>query len=162
MPTPEATFFIDTSFHLAYFFKKEKQHAAARSSITKIRRTHTDPFFVTTGLVLQETISAVHRDKSIGDRYERAQAAIRLGRDILEFNDVYALNAEMFFQAWGLFIEKNQENVLWEFTDCSSFVFIREIRKSKYKPDNPTIRQVLSFDGHYHEAAPLFKFKVVC
>jgi len=161
MPAPESIYFIDTTFHLAYFFAKEKKHADAQAAIARIRRADQNPLFVTTDLVLQETISFVHHAKSVGDRHERAQAAIRLGRDIFEFNKVYPLDEDILFWAWELFVSKNQEGVFWEFTDCSSFIFIREIRKSKYKPHNLTIRQVLSFDGHYKEAAPLFKFKVL-
>lgn len=162
MPFPQSTFFIDTSFHLAFFFKKEQHHKAARTSIARIRKEHSNPFFVTTDLIFQETLSIVHRTRNIGDRYHRARAAIRLGADITKFNKVYPLDTDMIFMAWDLFVRMNQKSVFWEFTDCSSFVFIREIRKGKYKPDNLTIQQVLSFDGHYQEAAQEFRFRVVC
>jgi predicted nucleic acid-binding protein len=161
MPSPESTYFIDTSFHIAYFFEDDDNHDDARTFMSMIYETSRSPTFVTTNLVFQETMNLVHRNMRIGNLHERIMAAMQLGKDIIEYTEVYAIDPDMLFKSFELFVEKNQEGYEWGFVDCSSFVFIREIRRKKHGSKRLTINQALAFDDHYREAAPLFDFNVL-
>ncbi len=162
MPAPESVYFIDTSFHIAYFFEDDDYHSDARTSIDIIYESYPSPTFVTTNFVFQETINRVERTEHIRSPHERARVALQLGKDIFDFNEVYLVDNDMLSAALELYFERNQRGPSWGFTDCSSFIFIREIRKKKYGPKRLTIRNALSFDKHFHEAAPVFKFEVAC
>lgn len=161
MPRPEGPFFLDTSFHIAYYFPGDQYHDAARAKIDEIRQGYPTPLFVTTDVVLQETIQVILGAESIGDLYDRAKEAINLSNDIVKYNRVYDIEPDMLIKTIHLFNEKNHEGYEWEFTDCSSFVFIQGMRK-KERLRQLDIRQVLAFDKHYHEAATHYDYVVIC
>lgn len=161
MPSPESIFFIDTSFHISYAFADEDNHHTARAIIEHIRNTYSNPLFITTDIIFTETINHIYCSKIIKSHHNRQQFAIQIGKDIITHNNIIKVPSEIFFGAWQLFVERNQQGYAWSFVDCSSFIFIREIRKAKYKPDNYTIKKVLSFDEHFISAQNEFHFDVI-
>lgn len=161
MPPPESTYLIDTTFHIAYFFEDDDNHQAAMDTLALIRDIYHSPTLVTTDLVFQETINLVHRDARIRNPYERALAAMEIGKAIFEFTEGYTIDTEILFRALEMFVEKNQEGYSWEFTDCSSFVFIREIRIRRYGTKRLTIGNALSFDTDFRQAGPMYNFNVL-
>jgi predicted nucleic acid-binding protein len=160
MPSPESIYFIDTSFHISYCIEDEDHHQEARIFIEQIREKYSNPLFLTTDLIFAETINRIYCSKIIRSRAERQQYAIQIGNDIIKYNNIIKITPEMFFEAWRLFTERNQQGYNWSFVDCSSFVFIKEIRRSKYKPNNYTIKKVLTFDEHFISAKDQFGFEV--
>ncbi|OGW58022.1 MAG: hypothetical protein A2Y48_06875 [Nitrospirae bacterium RIFCSPLOW2_12_42_9] len=160
MPSPESTYFIDTSFHISYCITDEDHHSNARDIINQIRQLYANPVFITTNLVFAETINHIFCSQLIKSQHKRQQYSIDIGNDIITYNKIITVSPDMFIGAWKLFVERNQQGYPWSFVDCSSFVFIREIRRSKYKPDNYTIKKVLSFDAHFKSAQNEFHFEV--
>ena len=161
MPSPEFTYFIDTSFHLSYCFADEDCHQEARAIIDNIRTDCNNPTFITTDIIFAETINHVYCSQLIKSHRERQRYAIQIGNDIIRYNKIVSITPEIFILGWKLFVERNQQGYTWSFADCNSLVFIREIRKAKYKPDNYTIKKVLSFDKDFIHAQEEFGFKVI-
>ena len=92
-------------------------------------------------------------------RKERYNYAFQLGQDIINFNQMGFIDQDMVREAWNLFQTMWKKGYGWNFVDCTSFIFIREIKKHKYNP-RFTIKNVLAFDRHFMEAQDNFKFKV--
>ncbi len=159
MPSPESTFFIDSSFHVSYKFEGQEHHQESRNIIRGIREQYTNPTFITTNLVFSETISLI-TCREVLPKKLRHKYAMDLGEDILRFNIVHAFPPEMLLDTWGLFYERANQGYGWSFVDCSCFIFIREIRKHKYNP-RFTIKKVLAYDKHFDAAQGEFGFKVI-
>lgn len=159
MPTPESVFFIDTSFHIAYCIQPTEQHGQARAIIEQIRSQFSNPTFVTTNLIFAETLNLIQTRDWIAKPL-RWSTARQVGKDIITYNVIGIITAEMFRQAWELFERQERKHRTWSFVDCTSFVYIREIRKKQYGQDRLTIKNALAFDSDFEEAGREFGFQV--
>lgn len=160
MPSSETTFFIDTSFHVAYCFGKVEHHEEARAIIEQIRRQCINPTFVTTNLIFAETLNLILRAEWLPKR-ERPGLARQVGRDIKTYNRIGIISPEMFEMAWDLFERQGERGRSWSFVDCTSFIYIREIRKKRYAQDRLTVKKVLAFDRDFDEAGGEYGFQVI-
>ena len=77
----------------------------------------------------------------------------------MKYNKIYAIPEDMYENIWSLYLLKNKFWFNWSYVDCSSFIFIRDIRKAKYKNKVEFIN-VLSFDNHFVEAQEEYRFKL--
>ena len=158
MPSPESTFFVDTSFHISYCFERER-HEEARSLIRAIRNRFSNPTFVTTNLIFAETLNLIQTRDWIAKQL-RWSTARQVGKDIITYNVIGIITAEMFRLAWELFERQEQKHRSWSFVDFTSFVYIREIRKKQYGQDRLSIKNALAFDSDFDEAGREFGFQV--
>ncbi|GEM_PF-3421016 len=159
MPTPESVFFIDTSFHIAYCIERTEQHGQARAIIDRIRSQFSNPTFVTTNLIFAETLNLIQTRDWVAKSL-RWSTARQVGKDILTYNRIGIISPEMFKLAWNLFERQSQVGKTWSFVDCTSFVYIREIRKKQYGQDRLTIKNALAFDSDFEQAGREFGFQV--
>jgi uncharacterized protein len=128
-----AEIFIDTSGFYALLVRADDRHDRARDAMRKAaKRTQR---FVTTDYVLDETatlLMARHCSSVIPALFESVSAS--------KACRVVWMDAERFEKAKDLFI-KNIENS-WSFTDCFSFIVMRELR----------LRETLSKDKHFRDS----------
>jgi uncharacterized protein len=125
--------FVDTSGLHALVDKKDTVHAKARETVTALARRGSK--LVVTDYVIDETVTLSRFrsgdtvalrvldliERSVGVRVERIDAAR--------------------FDATKAYFRKHVDHA-YSFTDCSSFVVMRELR----------IRKALTTDGHFEEA----------
>ena len=130
--------FIDTSGFYAMLVRADDQHDRVRDTMRKAAKRRQR--FVTTDYVLDETatlLMARHCSSVIPVLFESVSAS--------KACNVVWMDAERFDKTKGLFIKNTGAS--WSFTDCFSFIVMRELR----------LREALSKDKHFRDAgfAPL-------
>ena len=129
--------FVDSSAYIAYYNKRDRNHARAVSLVERIRKREFGPTIIyTSDYIFDEVVTAVlllTRNKNL---------AIRIGEAIRssEITRIIKVSDDIFQEAWEMF--KKYKDKLWSFTDCTSFVIMK--RKG--------IRTAFTFDEHYKEA----------
>jgi len=129
--------FVDTSFLVARFNRKDRNHRAAAAFLQSQREAGREPIrLVLSDYVFDETLTTLLFQSG---RHDVAAAA---GRAILESEALRMVRVEapVFEDAWALFLERPDKR--WSFTDCTSFVLM----------DHLNIRSALAFDRNFSEA----------
>lgn len=128
--------FVDTTFFVARFNRKDRKHGEAMSFLSG-QRTEAAPYrLVTTDYVFDETVTTMlfqsgrHDVAATAGRAIKDSAALRLLR----------IDESAFDAAWALFLDRPDKR--WSFTDCSSFVLMNRL----------DLRVALSFDRNFREA----------
>lgn len=129
--------FADSSFLVARFNVRDRNHRAALSYIEDQRGARSDAFrLVLSDYVFDETVTA------LAVRSKRHDLASAAGRAILESKNLRLVRVESpaFEAAWKLFVQRSDKR--WSFTDCTSFVLM----------ENLGIRKALAFDANFRQA----------
>lgn len=125
--------FVDTSAWVAYADPSDRWHAAASEAVTASIGARVT--FVTTDYVLDETITLLlyHAGR---------RQAIAFGDNVLKSRQVRLVRVDkgIWEEAWQLF--KRYEDKEWAFTDCTSFVVMRQMG----------LRRAFAFDRHFEQA----------
>lgn len=125
--------FVDTSAWVAYYDTDDRWHTVAKAAIASLLNQRVT--FVTTDYVLDETITLLlyHAGR---------QCALAFGDEVQRSRQVklVRIDADTWQQAWRLF--KQYDDKTWPFTDCSSFVIMREMG----------LWQAFAFDRHFEQA----------
>lgn len=123
--------FLDTSFLVAFYNKKDKNHSKARKLISEADK-HTS--FVISDYVFDEilTVLLARGGKPL---------SVEAGRKILEDEriDILQIDEHVFEKAWLVyqsFLDKE-----WSFTDCTSYVLMK----------NLSVDVGASFDDHFNQ-----------
>ena len=123
--------FIDTSFLVAFYNKRDKNHKKARNFISEADKNMA---FIITDYIFDEvlTVLLVRGGKSL---------SIEAGRRILEDERIGLLqiDEEIFQKAWLIY--QGFEDKEWSFTDCISYVLMK----------NLSIDTGASFDDHFNQ-----------
>lgn len=130
---PSQTVFVDTSFLVAFFSKRDQLHKAALEAHQAFAGAH----FVTSEMVLDEFLSFFGGfGKDV--RVYTAECVQHL-RDQDNFEIVEQTHAlfENAFRQYKMYADKD-----WSLTDCSSFVIMRQRR----------ISLALTHDKHFSQA----------
>ncbi len=130
--------FVDSSAIIAYFYGKDENHPQAKESIIKMKEQNKR--MVITDYIFDECITGIMSNAG------HMQASMA-GDFILGSNIIYIvwLDEETKLKAWEYF--KRHDDKGYSFTDCTSFVIMKEMRISNY----------ISFDDHFKRAG-LVKF----
>lgn len=129
--------FVDTSFLVARFSRKDRNHRSASAFSASQREPGVDRLrLVLSDYVFDETITTL-RFRS--GRHEVAAAAGRALLDSKAFDRV-SVEPPVFEAAWSLFLDRGDKT--WSLTDCTSFVLM----------ENLGIRKALAFDRNFREA----------
>jgi uncharacterized protein len=125
--------FVDTSAWAAYYDSSDRWHTGAKEAITALVDQRVT--FVTTDYVLDETITLLLYHAG------RAQAlafgdAVQHSRQV----NLVHIDESTWEEAWQLF--RCYDDKMWAFTDCTSFVVMRQIG----------LLQAFAFDSHFEQA----------
>ena len=125
--------FLDTSGLVAFFDKKDIHHAEAAGLFEKIARERIR--IIMTDYILSECITLVLMWKDHA-------AAVKAGDFIFDSKalEFVWLDEPLKRKAWEYF--KRHSDKKYSFTDCTSFVLMKEMKVTRY----------LSFDGHFKQA----------
>lgn len=125
--------FADSSAIIAYFYKRDENHLRARSAIERLisekRR------LVVTDYVFDECVTGIK--SNAGPEYASRGGGFILGSSVIEF---IWLDQEMKLRAWEYFIAHEDKG--YSFTDCTSFVLMKELNITHY----------IAFDKHFAQA----------
>jgi predicted nucleic acid-binding protein len=125
--------FVDTSAWVAYTDPADRWHTAAKEAVTSSVGARVT--FVTTDYVLDETITLLlyHAGRS---------RAIAFGDKVLKSRQVKLVRVDsgIWEEAWRLF--KQVDDKTWAFTDCTSFVVMRQMG----------VQRAFAFDRHFRQA----------
>jgi len=123
--------FLDTSFLVAFYNKRDKNHQKARRFISKSDKSMA---FLISDYIFDEvlTVLLVRGGKSL---------SIEAGRKILEDEriDLFQIDEEIFQKAWMVY--QGFQDKEWSFTDCASYVLMK----------NLSIDTGASFDDHFNQ-----------
>ncbi len=125
--------FVDTSALVALFDRKDKNHQRAKAVLERIRASKTE--MVITDYIFDECITTVLFAKG-------HQTAVAIGEFILSSKilKMIWLNDNIKLNAWAYF--KKHSDKTFSFTDCTSFVFMKEMHIVRY----------FSFDSDFRQA----------
>jgi predicted nucleic acid-binding protein len=125
--------FADSSAIIAYFCVSDENHQQAQAGVQKMRKENR--FMVLTDYVFDECITGIM------SRAGHAQAVLA-GQFILESSVISLLwlDQETIYKAWEYFL--NHDDKGYSFTDCTSFVLMKEMKLS----------HCLAFDRHFEQA----------
>ncbi len=131
--------FIDTSAFVAFIDKRDPKHGEALAAFSAVQERNIE--LVTTDFILDETITMV---------LSRAghHMAVEVGKHILTSKalTLFWLDTELKLRAWEYFKRHKDKN--YSFTDCTSFVLMKDMG----------IRHYIAFDEHFRQAG-FVKFK---
>jgi predicted nucleic acid-binding protein len=124
--------FVDTSAWLALHDRNDKYFAEASEKSLIIKKEKIE--IITSGFILDESITIIRVRVS-------HQAAVLFGDSLLTSKIVKIINIEggHISKAWNLF-NKYKDKTL-SFTDCTSFVLIKETG----------VQKVFTFDDHFRQ-----------
>lgn len=125
--------FADTSALMAFFYEKDGNHGLAVALLRKARETKT--FLLITDYVLDECVTGIL--SNVGH-----EAAVHAGEYLLNSGIIQMvwLDQPVKLKAWEYF--KKHDDKRYSFTDCTSFVLMKEMKVTQY----------LAFDGHFKQA----------
>ena len=124
--------FVDTSAWLALNDRNDQYHSKAAAKSAEIKRHRIE--LITSEYVLDESITLI--------RYRVShQAAVIFGNSLLNSNIVRVedVSVEDRFKAWEMF--KKFEDKELSFTDCTSFVLMKNLR----------LQKAFTFDEHFRQ-----------
>ncbi len=133
--------FIDSSFFIARFNKRDKFHKEAIEFISKVREGRFQFAFATSDYVFDETITTILYQTKRHDVAEKCGETILKSRTLT----MAYIDETLLRDAWQLF--KERADKLWSFTDCTSFTFMEKIGA----------RTALAFDENFEEAGFIVK-----
>jgi predicted nucleic acid-binding protein len=123
--------FVDTSFLVAFYNKRDKNHQKARKFIAESDKNIA---FLISDYIFDEvlTVLLVRGGKFL---------SIEAGRKILEDERICLLqiDEELFQKAWLIY--QGFQDKDWSFTDCASYVLMK----------NLSINAGASFDNHFNQ-----------
>lgn len=123
--------FLDTSFLVAFYNRRDKDHLKARRFISEVKE---GSIFIISDYIFDETLTVllVRGGKPL---------SIEAGRKILEDERIYLLqiDEEVFQKAWLVY--RSYQDKKWSFTDCTSYVLMK----------NLSVNIGASFDGHFNQ-----------
>jgi len=123
--------FVDTSFLVAFYNKRDKDHQEARNFISESDKNIA---FIISDYIFDEvlTVLLVRGGKSL---------SIEAGRKILEDDriDLLQIDEEIFQKTWLIY--HGFQDKEWSFTDCTSYVLMK----------NLSINTGASFDDHFNQ-----------
>ena len=125
--------FADSSAIIAYFCKRDENHHLAKTGVEKLREENRR--MVLTDYVFDECITGIM--SSAGHTQASMAGKFILGSSVIS---VIWLDQEIKLRAWEYFLRHDDKG--YSFTDCTSFVLMKEMR----------IRHYLSFDEHFRQA----------
>jgi len=124
--------FVDTSAWLALNDRNDQYYSRAAAKSTDIKRHRIE--LITSEYIIDESITLI--------RYRVShQAAVIFGNSLLNSNIVRIedVTAEDRFKAWEMF--KKFEDKELSFTDCTSFVLMKNLR----------LQKAFTFDDHFRQ-----------
>ncbi len=124
--------FVDTSAWLALNDRNDQYYSKAAAKSAEIKRHRIE--LITSEYVLDESITLI--------RYRVShQAAVTFGNSLLNSNIVRVedVSTEDRFKAWEMF--KKFEDKELSFTDCTSFVLMKNLR----------LQKAFTFDEHFRQ-----------
>lgn len=124
--------FVDTSAWLALNDRNDQYYSKAAAKSTEIKRHRIE--LITSEYIIDESITLI--------RYRVShQAAVVFGNSLLNSNIVRIedVSAEDRFKAWEMF--KKFEDKELSFTDCTSFVLMKNLR----------LQKAFTFDEHFRQ-----------
>ena len=132
--------YIDTSGFYALLVKRDSMHGKAKDILRKA--AHNKVRFVTTDYVLDETVTLLH-----------ARGLTHILSDLFNVIEeskscsVEWMDQDRFHKTRSFFLKHKDKS--WSFTDCFSFIIMKELRLIK----------ALTKDAHFREAGfnPLLK-----
>lgn len=125
--------FIDTTALVGYFDGSDICHEAAKDLIARMRRQRIR--MVLTDFIIDESITTIKSRVGHG-------IAVRAGDFVLQCQaiDIIWLDQAVVLKGWEYF--KKHTDKGYSFTDCTSFVLMKEIG----------LKYSLSFDRHFEQA----------
>jgi predicted nucleic acid-binding protein len=125
--------FVDTSGWVGYYDADDRWHAAAKAAMASLLDQGVT--FVTTDYILDETITLLLYHA--GRRWALAFVeAVQGSRNVR----LVQVDASIWEQAWQLF--KQYDDKTWAFTDCTSFVVMRQMN----------LQRAFAFDHNFEQA----------
>jgi predicted nucleic acid-binding protein len=125
--------FVDSSAWVALFDVSDKYNSYAINGLNQMLGSHLE--FITSYYVFDETVTLLLK------RNGQPQA-VRYGKWVLSSENIKLLNvSEAIWQdAWEMF--QSYEDKQWAFTDCTSFVLMRQHK----------LHWAFAFDHHFEQA----------
>lgn len=125
--------FTDTSAFMALFYEEDQNHGKAKEYLDRLRKNTFS--LVTTDYIFDETVTGIM--SSAGQR-----AAVAAGDFILNSGmiKVVWLDESIKARAWNYFKKYDDKN--YSFTDCTSFILMKEMNITGY----------FAFDDHFKQA----------
>ncbi|MHA1611383.1 MAG: type II toxin-antitoxin system VapC family toxin [Promethearchaeota archaeon] len=136
--------FIDTSFIIAFFNKKDKNHPKARKIFQKSMEMDPETKFVYSDYVFDELITFLKARKI------PVKKISKIGDNILGSNiwKIIRIDEESFNQSWEMI--KKYHDKEWSFTDSTSFIIMVEMNILCY----------LSYDEHFGQYLKIQKWEI--
>jgi predicted nucleic acid-binding protein len=129
--------FVDTSFLVARFNPKDKDHLKADRFMGALAARELPPYkLVTSEYVFDETVTTIYSGTKRHDMAVTAGNVLRGSRTM----KLMAVERPVIEGAWQMFKERPDKR--WSFTDCVSFTLMEAM----------SIRAGLSFDSNFKEA----------
>ncbi|MBU1704133.1 MAG: PIN domain-containing protein [Nanoarchaeota archaeon] len=124
--------FCDTSFLVAYYNRRDENHAHAHRWIRSIQKSKTE--FLISDYIFDEVLTVLLSRSS-------KELSIAVGKKILESRQItiIKINEEVFFKTWDIYQKYTDKE--WSFTDCSSYVLMKGLG----------IQKGASFDPHFSQ-----------
>ncbi len=128
--------FIDTTFLVARFNRRDARHKQANEFMIKVTGREVRYQYLTSDYVFDETVTTILYQTG---RHKVAQLC---GDTVLRSPGINMVQVDknVFDEAWQLF--KRRSDKLWSFTDCTSFTLMSQMN----------VRYTLSFDSNFKEA----------
>jgi predicted nucleic acid-binding protein len=125
--------FFDTSAIVAYFLEKDKNHLEAKRAIGRVVEKRMR--LLVSDYVLDECITTMLAHAGHAD-------AVKAGEFLLKSNivEIVWLDTGLKLRAWEYF--KRYHDKSCSFTDCTSFVLMKEMG----------IKHYIAFDAHFRQA----------
>jgi predicted nucleic acid-binding protein len=145
-------FLVDTSFHVAYVVETEEQNPLAIKTFEYVRRNYERPRFVTTHTIFCETWNFIMHSENIRrklDYRKRKELADYVCQEMMKY-EVRMIPADMLGDIWNLYTSDRAKQLNLEYVDCTSIVYMRDIRKSGYDKNHQiSIKGILSFNERH-------------
>lgn len=126
-------FFIDTSYILALFYKKDRYHSKAKS--LSVCFDERDKFFLHDGILLEIGNSFAKFDRNLAIDFIKETYQTK-NKNV----EVIPLTNELLNESIDLYRERKDKD--WGMTDCVSFVLMKKFK----------IFQALTTDRHFEQA----------
>lgn len=135
MQSSPGTVFVDTSAWKAFYDESDDWHEEAKSFMDSVGAKRHIRLFVTSDYVMDETLTLVRFAHSHSKAVEFANTIVSSRATKLLF-----VGEDLFNQALSMFIgHRDQE---WSFTDCASFVLMKQLN----------LTTAFAFDPHFKQA----------
>lgn len=126
-------YFVDTSAWVALFDASDKYHTDAVNGLNPLLGMPVT--FLTSDYVFDETVTLLMKRGGQGQ-------AVRFGNWVLNADNIELIhvNESVWQSAWEMF--QNYADKAWAFTDCTSFVLMRQ----------HNLHRAFTFDQHFEQA----------